>query len=289
MKEIVVISGKGGTGKTSVTASFAYLSSANTVLADCDVDASDMHLLLKPELISSEDFFSSDLAVIDYDKCAGCGKCFEVCRFKAVSYEFNKFKINANNCEGCGYCSYVCPTNAITLVKQNDGNLYISDTRLGKKLFHAELGPGAENSGKLVAKVKNNAKKYARENNLDIVLVDGSPGVGCPVISSLSGANFVVLVTEPTTSGVHDLSRVIQLVKKFHIKMGCIINKTDINYKTADEIKKILTAEDITLLAELPYSDNFTLAMIKEVTVAEFDKGIKNMLQNAWEKINNLI
>ncbi|OGE83073.1 MAG: (4Fe-4S)-binding protein [Candidatus Delongbacteria bacterium GWF2_40_14] len=289
MKEIVVISGKGGTGKTSVTASFAYLSSANTVLADCDVDASDMHLLLKPELISSEDFFSSDLAVIDYDKCAGCGRCFEVCRFKAVSFELDKFKISDNNCEGCGYCANVCPSSAITLVKQNDGNLYISDTRLGKKLFHAELGPGAENSGKLVAKVKNNAKKYARENNLNIVLVDGSPGVGCPVISSLSGANFVVLVTEPTTSGIHDLSRVIQLVKKFHIKMGCVINKTDINYKASDGIKKMLVAENIPLLAELPYSDNFTHAMIKEVTVAEYDKGIRSMLQDAWDKINNLI
>ncbi|MBU4487400.1 MAG: ATP-binding protein, partial [Candidatus Delongbacteria bacterium] len=208
MKEIVIISGKGGTGKTSITASFAYLSGKNTVLADCDVDASDFHLLLKPETIVEEDFFSSYIAVIDYDKCRTCGKCFEVCRFKAVSFEHDRFVIDSINCEGCGYCSNVCLPEAINLEIQNDGKLFVSKTRLGKTLFHAELDPGAENSGKLVAKVKNNAKKYARENNIDIVLVDGSPGIGCPVISSLSGANFVVLVTEPTISGMHDLGRV---------------------------------------------------------------------------------
>ena len=289
MKEIVIISGKGGTGKTSITASFAYLSGEYTVLADCDVDASDLHLLLKPETISEEDFLSSYLAVIDYNKCRDCGKCFEVCRFKAVSFEKKKFVINSQNCEGCGYCSNVCPAKAISLKIQNDGKLYISKTRLNKTFFHAELGPGSENSGKLVAKVKNNAKKYARENNMDTVLVDGSPGIGCPVISSLSGANYVVLVTEPTVSGSHDLKRVTELVQKFKIKMGCIINKADINSALAEEIKTYLKDQNIELLAELPYDDDFTEAMIAEKTVAEVSSEMCGKLSQAWNNIINSI
>jgi MinD superfamily P-loop ATPase len=285
MKEIVVISGKGGTGKTSVTGSFAYLSSEKTVLADCDVDASDLHILLKPEIITEENFLSSYLAVIDYDKCVTCGKCFEVCRFKAVSFEDDKFRINNINCEGCGYCAKVCPSAAIDMQIQNDGKLYVSKTRLNKTLFHAELGPGAENSGKLVAKVKNNAKKYARENNLETVLVDGSPGIGCPVISSLSGADYVVLVTEPTVSGSHDLKRVIELVKKFKIRMGCVINKCDINLELTAEIKQFLNDQKIDLLTELPYDDAFTKAMIEGKTVAEFSNEIGTKLQRAWYKI----
>ncbi|HQO08770.1 MAG TPA: ATP-binding protein [Clostridiales bacterium] len=289
MKEIVVISGKGGTGKTSVTGSFAYLSSEKTVLADCDVDASDLHILLKPEIITEENFLSSYLAVIDYDKCVTCGKCFEVCRFKAVSFEDDKFRINNINCEGCGYCAKVCPSAAIDMQIQNDGKLYVSKTRLNKTLFHAELGPGAENSGKLVAKVKNNAKKYARENNLETVLVDGSPGIGCPVISSLSGADYVVLVTEPTVSGSHDLKRVIELVKKFKIRMGCVINKCDINLKLTAEIKQFLNDQKIDLLTELPYDDAFTKAMIEGKTVAEFSNEIGTKLQRAWYKITELM
>jgi MinD superfamily P-loop ATPase len=289
MKEIVVISGKGGTGKTSVTGCFAYLSGDKTVLADCDVDASDLHLLLKPEVISEENFLSSYLAVIDQEKCIKCGKCIEVCRFKAVELSGGDYKINSQNCEGCGYCSHVCPQVAIKLKMQNDGKLFVSKTRLNKTLFHAELGPGAENSGKLVAKVKNKAKKYARENNFETVLVDGSPGIGCPVISSLSGADYVVLVTEPTVSGAHDLKRVIGLVQKFKIKMGCIINKADINKELTEEIKKYLKEQNIELLAELPYDDVFTQAMIAEKTVAEVSSDMSGKLGQAWNKIINSI
>ena len=232
---------------------------------------------------------SSYLAVIDYNKCRDCGKCFEVCRFKAVSFENDRFEIDSRNCEGCGYCANVCPAKAIKLKMQNDGKLYMSKTRLNKTFFHAELGPGAENSGKLVAKVKNNAKKYALENDMDIVLVDGSPGIGCPVISSLSGANFVVLVTEPTVSGAHDLKRVVELVQKFKIKMGCIINKSDINTDLAGEIKTFLKDYGIELLAELPYDDAFTHAMISERTVAEVSSEMSEKLREAWYKIKYLI
>jgi MinD superfamily P-loop ATPase len=289
MKEIVVISGKGGTGKTSVTASFAFLTGPDTVLADCDVDASDMHLLLAPEIVSEENFLSSFLAVIDQEKCIKCGKCLEVCRFKAVELSGGDYKINSQNCEGCGYCTRVCPPNALSLKMQNDGKLFVSKTRLGKTLFHAELGPGAENSGKLVAKVKNNAKKYARENNISSVLIDGSPGIGCPVISSLSGANFVVLVTEPTVSGAHDLKRVAELVKKFKIKTGCIINKADINAGVTNEIKEYIKENNIEFLGELPYDEDFTKAMIAGKTAAEYSDKLALILREALRRINNLI
>ena len=285
MKEIVVISGKGGTGKTSVMVSLACLRPEKTVLADCDVDASDLHLILKPEKVSEEDFYSSELAVIDYDKCTDCGKCSKICRFNAIVSRDEKYYIEALNCEGCGYCSHICPAKAISMVKQKDGILLVSDTRLEKRLFHAELGPGAENSGKLVAKVKNSAKKYARENQLEFVLVDGSPGIGCPVISSLSGADLVVLVTETTLSGLHDLKRVVELVKKFRIKMVCIINKSDINADICGKIKNYLVSEDIELISEIPYTEDFPKAISQGLSPAEFSLELKKEFESVWEKI----
>jgi len=288
MKEIVVISGKGGTGKTSVALSLACTGPEKVVLADCDVDASDLHLILKPQKNSEEYFYSSDLAVINYDKCTDCGKCFEICRFDAIGNRENKYYINDLNCEGCGYCSHVCPVKAITMVKQKDGVLTVSDTRLGKRLFHAELGPGAENSGKLVAKVKNTAKKYARENGSDYLLVDGSPGIGCPVISSLSGADLVVLVTETTLSGFSDLKRVVELVKNFKISMGCIINKADINYEICEEIRRYLESEDIELMSEIPYTEDFPKAISEGLSPAEYSVELKKEFEQIWNKIINL-
>lgn len=285
MKEIVVISGKGGTGKTSVTVSLAGLSPEKTVLADCDVDASDLHLILKPESVLEEDFYSSDLAVIDYNKCTDCGKCFEICRFDAIISRDKKYYIDDMNCEGCGYCSQVCPFEAISMVKQKDGVLRASDTRLGKRLFHAELGPGAENSGKLVAKVKNTAKKYARENDLDYVLVDGSPGIGCPVISSLSGADLVILVTETTLSGFHDLKRVVELVKKFRIRMVCIINKSDINKDVCEKIKNYILSENIELISEIPYTEDFPKAISSGLSPAEYSSELRKEFESVWNKI----
>lgn len=284
MKEIVVISGKGGTGKTSVTVSMAYVSSGQTVLADCDVDASDLHLILKPDTVSQEDFYSSELAVIDYGKCTDCGKCFRICRFDAIEKKDGKYYINSLSCEGCGYCSHVCPSEAISMVKQKDGVLRVSDTRLGKRLFHAELGPGAENSGKLVAKVKNTAKKYARENGFDYVLVDGSPGIGCPVISSLSGADLVILVTETTLSGFHDLKRVVELVKKFRIRMGCVINKADINAEVCADIKEFIGSEGIELMSEINYTEDFPKAISSGLSPAEYSPELKREFESIWDK-----
>ncbi len=289
MKEIVVISGKGGTGKTSVTASFAVLGGKDVVVADCDVDAADMHVLLKPDYAHSEDFYSGVIAKINQDDCINCNKCKEVCRFNAIPIIDKNYIVDELSCEGCGYCALVCPTKAIDMEEDNVGKWHISETRLGNTLVHAKLGIGAENSGKLVAKVKNEAKRIAKETNKEFVLIDGSPGIGCPVVSSLSGANFVVLVTEPTVSGQHDLERVYALVKKFNIKAGCIINKYDLNTDVANSIKEFLSKEDIVHIADLPYDENFTKAMTKGKTIVEFGKSdISRIIEKSWELIKNI-
>ena len=290
MKEIVVISGKGGTGKTSITASFAVLAGKNVVIADCDVDAADMHILLQPENAKSEDFYSGELAVIDQDICTQCGKCFDVCRFDAINVTNGVHIVDELSCEGCGYCARVCPVEAITNVPLNVGKWHIANTRFNQPFIHAKLGIGADNSGKLVAQVKNIAKEIAEEYDKPYVLVDGSPGVGCPVVSSLSGAHFVVLVTEPSVSGLHDLKRVYELVKKFHIKAGCIINKADINKNVANEILEFLKEEEIIHLADLPYDETFTSAMTECKTIIEVDNSeIKQILTETWEQIKQIV
>ena len=289
MKEIVIISGKGGTGKTSITASFAYLGGKDVMVADCDVDAADMHLLMQPDWKKSEDFYSGVLAEIDQEKCIKCGKCAEVCRWDAIPVIDNKYIVQPLDCEGCGYCALVCPTDAISMNQQNVGKWFLSNVKTGTKMVHAKLGIGAENSGKLVAKVKNEAKAIAEKEGKEIIVVDGSPGIGCPVVSSLSGASYVVLVTEPSVSGIHDLKRVYELVKKFDIKAGCIINKADINVNKTNDIHKFLEDEKIDFIASIPYDENFTKAMTMGKTIVEFDSGnIKQILENSWEKIKKI-
>ncbi len=290
MKEIVIISGKGGTGKTSITASFAYIGGDSVVVADCDVDAADMHLLLEPDFNKSEDFYSGELAVINPEECTNCGKCAEVCRFNAVSVIKEQHIIDPLSCEGCGYCARVCPTEAITNIEQNVGKCFVSNIKTGSTMIHAGLSIGADNSGKLVAKVKNEAKQFAQENNKEIIIVDGSPGIGCPVVSSLSGANFVILVTEPSVSGFHDLKRVYELVKGFKIKAGCIINKADINSIITDEIKEFLQIENITHIESLPYNEDFTKAMTNGQTIMEYtNDSLKEILKNSWKKVMEIV
>ncbi len=289
MKEIVVISGKGGTGKTSLTASFAMMGAMDVVLADCDVDAADMHLLMQPDLDSSEDFYSGQVAYIEQANCISCGICMDVCRFDAVSVINDEYTITPLDCEGCGYCARVCPTETIINKDLLVGELYVSNIKTGSKMVHAHLGIGADNSGKLVAKVKNEAKALALKYQKDYVLVDGSPGVGCPVISSLSGANFAVLVTEPSISGIHDLKRVYELVKKFNIKAGCIINKADVNIEKQAEIKQFLVDEGIEHIIDLPYNEDFIKAMTLGQTIVEYkQKELTGLLEQAWEKIKEL-
>ena len=286
MKEIVVISGKGGTGKTSITASLAVLGGNEVIIADCDVDAADMHLLMKPDFGKAIDFYSGELACIDPEICINCEKCRDVCRFDAISIKASKCIVDPLGCEGCGYCALVCPVQAITNTKQNVGKWFLSEIRTGTAMVHARLNIGAENSGKLVAKVKNRANQIARDNNVKYVVVDASPGIGCPVISSLSGADYVVIVTEPTVSGLHDLKRVYTLVKKFHIKAGCIINKSDINKQVANKILDFLNQDNILHISSLPYDESFTDAMISGKTIVEFDKtNIKTIVTESWNKI----
>lgn len=290
MKEIVVISGKGGTGKTSITASFAYLGGKDIVVADCDVDAADMHLLMKPDFAKSEDFYSGEIAIINQDICTACGECTVVCRFDAIPVINNQYIVQPLDCEGCGYCARICPVEAIKMEVQNVGRWYISNTRVGNILVHAKLGIGAENSGKLVAKVKNEAKQIAKENNKDFIIIDGSPGIGCPVVSSLSGANFVVLVTEPTVSGLHDLKRVYELVKKFKIKAGCIINKSDINPQVSGEIEEFLNKENIIHFSNLPYDEAFTNAMTNGQTIVEYGhNNLTAILTDSWNMIKQTV
>jgi MinD superfamily P-loop ATPase len=290
MKEIVVLSGKGGAGKTSITASFAALGADRLVLADCDVDAADMHLLTAPEILVEEDFYSGKTAEVITEGCVHCFKCMHVCHFDAVQHLEGEFVIDPMECEGCGYCYHVCPTHTIEMHPRLAGKFYVSKTRFGNTLVHARLGIAADNSGKLVTKVREEAKKKALEEKKDYVLVDASPGIGCPVVASLTGAHFVVLVTEPTVSGLHDLERVYELIEKLKLKSGCIINKSDVNKDMALKIKAFLNNHGIELLGELPYDTRFTEAITQGKTIVEYDSGrLREKIVAAWEKVKSRV
>jgi MinD superfamily P-loop ATPase len=265
------------------------LAGAEAVVADCDVDAADMHLLMQPKSVNEEPFFSGQVASIDSEKCIQCGQCAQVCRFDAISVQNDCHVVDPVSCDGCGYCPRVCPANAILMEERKAGDWYISTTKANNLMVHAALDIGAENSGKLVAKVKNEAKALAKQQNVQYILVDGSPGIGCPVQSSLSGANFVVLVTEPTLSGLHDLQRVYALVKKFKIKAGCIINKADLNETVREQILSFLTVENIHHIADIPFDRTFTDALVLGKAVVEItSSSVSQQVKRAWETIKNL-
>ena len=290
MKEIVVISGKGGTGKTSLTASFACLEGSRVLLADCDVDAADMHLVMKPQIRIREDFYSGELARISQEKCTQCGKCGEICRFDAINLIDGEYRVDPLECEGCGYCARICPSEAIGNEKLKAGEWYLSSIKTGGMMVHARLGIGAENSGKLVARVKKEARERAGLNGNDLIIIDGPPGIGCPVISSITGSDFAVLVTEPTLSGMHDLKRAYELVKKFRIRAGCIINKSDLNPGVTSKIKEFLEAEDILSIASLPYDEVFTESMVYGQAVTEYaNNHLTSMICDSWNKIKHSI
>jgi MinD superfamily P-loop ATPase len=281
MKQILVISGKGGTGKTVLTASFASLAK-NKVMADCDVDAADLHLLLQPEVKERHEFRSGVTATIDKELCQGCGECISVCRFNAISEDF---KVDPISCEGCTICSYVCPVNAITLEENQSGEWFVSHTKYGPFVY-AKLGIAEENSGKLVTVVRQAAKEIAEKEDLDYVLIDGPPGIGCPVIASLGNIDLAVIVTEPTLSGIHDMERVALVAKHFGTPTKVVINKYDLNLENSQDIKRRCKNENIEVVAELPFSQEVNYSIVKGIPLVEFCDGqIVRDITLLWEKI----
>ena len=281
MKQIVVISGKGGTGKTVLTASFASLAE-NKVMVDCDVDAADLHLLLKPEIKERHDFRSGVTARINRDVCRECGECLSVCRFDAISEDF---VVDPISCEGCAVCSHICPEGAIFMEENVSGEWYISDTKYGP-LVHAKLGIAEENSGKLVAKVRQIAKEIAEKEKKDYVIIDGPPGIGCPVIAALTGVDLALIVTEPTLSGMHDMERVAQVSKHFRIPTKVVINKYDLNKKNSETIKEICKQADIEVVALLPFLRQVSESIVQGIPLVEFSKnGIAEDIAVLWERI----
>ena len=266
MKELIIISGKGGTGKTSLMAAFAYLAE-NKVLCDADVDAADLHLVTAPDIIEKHDFQGGHKAVINKDKCTECGLCIDLCKWEAIS---ETLEVNSIECEGCGVCVYFCPEKAIDFPLNTCGEWYISDTRFGP-LVHARLGIAEENSGRLVALVRNEAKKLAEEKRLELILTDGPPGIGCPVIASIGGATAVLIVTEPTVSGEHDMQRVVQLSNHFKVLAFLCVNKFDLNNDLTDEIEKFAEEKGLTCLGHIPFDQTFTKAMVQGQTIFEYD------------------
>ena len=280
MKELVILSGKGGTGKTSVVASFAALAEGK-VLVDCDVDAADLHLLLQPIDQKSEEFWSGKTAVIDPKLCTECGLCEEVCRYGAIHIP----DIDPIACEGCGFCFNICPENAITMRENLAGHWFISDTKYGS-LVHARLGIAQENSGKLVTVVRQSARALAQERGLDYILSDGPPGIGCPVISSLSGADLALIVTEPTLSGMHDLDRVLGVCKHFGVPALVCINKFDINEANSSRIENSCSAMGISEVYKLPFDNVVTEALVHGVPVVEYAKdGITRRIEELWHSV----
>ena len=301
MKEIVIISGKGGTGKTSLTAAFATLAAkrGKAVFADCDVDAADLHLVFAPEIRERHEFISGHVARVDPKKCLSsgdeesCSKCIELCRFGAIKHSYKTgCEVDEGSCEGCGVCVRFCPTSGIDFIDRRCGEWYVSDTRLGT-LVHAALDTRAENSGKLVTTVRKEAKRVAEGQGADLIIVDGSPGTGCPVIASITGADAVVIVTEPTMSGQHDLERVASLARHFAIPFSVIVNKADINKTMADATESWCARNGVPFLGMIPYDRAVTKAQIEGKSVIEHqikcgvdktgNRDVSQLIAKAWD------
>ncbi|HOP62673.1 MAG TPA: ATP-binding protein [Spirochaetota bacterium] len=285
MKELVIISGKGGTGKTSISGSFAALSE-NKVMADCDVDAADLHIILDHTVLSDESFSTSRKAVLTPELCIECGKCLELCRFDAIT---ENFRIKQLSCEGCGVCAAFCPAGAIKMVDHESGRWFVSDTPKGP-LVHACLGMAEGNSGKLVALLRKKAREIAEEKGYELIIVDGSPGTGCPVIASVTGASYLLIVTEPTVSGLHDLKRALELAAHFRVKSGVCVNRADINSEMASEIEKYCKETGISFLGTIPYDKDVTSAQIEGKPVVDHSDGAASQsIKVLWNKVLNEI
>src|SRR4030042_6639852 len=285
--EIAVISGKGGTGKSSIAAAFATLNE-RIVIADCDVDAANLYLLFNPTHEEELVYITCHKAIINYDKCTNCGICESYCRFDAISIINNKVIISEISCDGCFLCSRICPENAIYMVQNDKSKMYSGSFRNGKMVY-GRLAPGEENSGKLVNMVREKAKQVAKENNIKTIILDGPPGIGCPVISTITGVDKVVIVTEPTISGLHDMQRTFEIVQKFNLPAFVIINKYDLNSSMSRQIKEWCIQNDIALVGQLPFDRQMTEAMVQSKSITEYkpDLDFSKKIKLIWNKIAN--
>jgi len=284
MRELIVISGKGGTGKTSLAAAFASLAE-NGVLCDADVDAADLHLLMEPDIKKRSDFQGGGIAVINPEKCTQCGLCRDLCRFDAIS---ENFEVDHIDCEGCGVCVDLCPEQAIDFPVKTCGEWFISETRFGP-MVHARLGIAEENSGKLVTLVRQEAKELAKKKNLNLIITDGPPGIGCPVIASIGGASAVLIVAEPTVSGIHDMGRVAQLAAYFKVPSMLCVNKFDLNLDQTQAIEDLAKKNKMSVLGEIPFDPIFIESMIQGQTIFEHNKESEtsSTVKQIWNKIIN--
>jgi MinD superfamily P-loop ATPase len=290
MKEITILSGKGGTGKTSITAALAAVSE-NALFCDNDVDAANLHLVLDPEVVETHVFEGAWQARIDPERCTGCGICAEHCRFDAIRKEAGGLMVvNTFKCEGCRLCERVCPEGAIQSERSRNNHWFVSRSRFGT-LVHARMGPGEENSGKLVTQLRRRSREIARETAANWIINDGPPGIGCAAISSVTGADAVILVTEPSRSGFHDLQRVVSLVRSFNIPAYAIINKYDIHPGLTDEIAAYLSRENIRTIARIPFSEIFTQAMVGGLSVIEYapQSEIRAIIAAAWRNFGKSV
>jgi len=285
VKQITIISGKGGTGKTCITAALASVAE-NAVVADCDVDAADLFLILKPHILFENKYLGGKTAVIDYSKCTNCGICKNLCRFDAINTIDDRITISEFSCDGCELCKRACPEYAISMIQSDSSRWFISDSRFGPMVY-ARLGIAEDNSGKLVTVVREEAKRIAKAKNSDFVIIDGPPGIGCPVIASITGVDITIIVTEPTQSGLHDLKRVVELANNFSIKPLIILNKFDLNKEMSEVIERYCKKNNIEIIAWIPFNRIFVDAMVNQQTIVEYNKfsELSNVIQSIWNKI----
>ena len=288
MKEIVIVSGKGGTGKTTLCAAFAALAH-DAVIADCDVDAADLHLILKPSLLQEADFIGGRTPEIDRELCMECGDCKDWCRFDAIGLDFDGgYVIDPLACEHCGLCALVCPEDAIGMQASVNGRWFISETAHGK-LVHARLTPGEDNSGKLVTLVRREARRLAEEAGASLILNDGPPGIGCPVTAAITGVDLALIVTEPTLSGIHDMQRVEALCRHFQVPALVCINKYDINLENTQTIRDYCGENEVPIIGEIPFSPAVRNALVARKSLVEFDCGaVTAIVEKMWTRIEGL-
>ena len=280
MKQIVVASGKGGTGKTSIVASFASLT--NAVFTDCDVDAPNLHLILKPEIIEKILYEGMEVAEINEEECIKCGACQKACRFGAIE----NYRVVNEKCEGCGVCTLVCPVNAIEMKKRITGHIFVGNTRFGKFIYGL-LSAGEEASGKLVNQVRKKAEEIAKKEDKNFIIIDAPAGIGCPVIASIGNTDLVVIVAEPTMAAIHDMERILNVAEHFNVATVVVVNKYDINKEMTEKIEEFCKEKNVEVVGKIPFNKKFTEAMVKGMNIVEYDEDIADLMRKIWNKIEN--